>query len=348
MQSLVRYADMRHALSRLPDTFSAIASPVIAIAVFLLICHGARAQTIDSTDRFVFHSDFWINLNHYLFQQADSSQLKHLHEDGNALIDLGEVGVIKSMSPADRATLLAAVHFYRTQMRDRALGSDLRLWLQAQEGRQIADTAQGAILTTMFNAVAPVYERHLWPLHDTQNRNTLKLHLKRIRAFEPTVVEEMARMSGAPWPDVKVRVDLTAYANYAGAYTVVRPAMNVLISTLDPGSTDASFIETVFHEGSHLLFSRSSPFRSRIYFKSEEMGVPFPNGLWHAAQFYLCGRVIQDLLEPMGIDYEMQLYSRNIYPEYDLPGVADALEEYYRGAEMEDVIEAMIKALDQS
>ena len=307
-----------------------------------------QSDAVESTDRFAFHNNFWINLHHYLYQKADGGQLKHLEEDSSAFLDIGEPDVMRGTAVHDHAVLDMSVAFYRQQMTDKAESSEIRLWLQSlDEDAVIIDTSISSQFTDVLNRFAPVYRSTLWPVHKAHNALILKTHIKTIEQFEATVVKRMVEFSGLSWPkNAPVRVDLTAYANYAGAYTAIRPSINVTISTLDPGALNSTFVETVFHEGSHLLFSRDSPYRSRIYYMSQEMGMDFPRGLWHAAQFYLCGRVVQDLLKPMGVSHQLTLYARDIFPEFDSEKCRNALESYYQGADMETAIKALLEALE--
>lgn len=59
------------------------------------------------------------------------------------------------------------------------------------------------------------------------------------------------------------------------------------------------FIEFVFHESSHLLFTRKSPFRMSIFTRSKEMKVKQPRLLWHAAMFYLSGLATKEVLKDL-------------------------------------------------
>ena len=79
---------------------------------------------------------------------------------------------------------------------------------------------------------------------------------------------------------------------------------------------------------------------------SKEMEVEFPKQLWHACQFYLCGRTVQDALSQMGMQHKMIMYERNVFPEYDTPVFKADMEEYYQGRlDMETTIQNLLKAI---
>ena len=55
-----------------------------------------------------------------------------------------------------------------------------------------------------------------------------------------------------PWSSTPVRVDVTAYANWAGAYTTNGPS-HITVSSEDPGNQDDQGLEILFHEVLHTI-----------------------------------------------------------------------------------------------
>src|SRR2546429_5270309 len=68
--------------------------------------------------------------------------------------------------------------------------------------------------------------------------------------------ERLADIYQTRWPHEKIRVDVVAYANWAGAYTTVDP-LRVTISSLDPRNQGPQALEVLFHEGSHGKIGRA-------------------------------------------------------------------------------------------
>ncbi|MEP2669408.1 MAG: hypothetical protein ABJH04_10460 [Cyclobacteriaceae bacterium] len=322
------------------------------ILLILLLVGGivqCRAQStlpVASTQYFEFYDNYWINLHHFLYQQAKGSQLKKLEEDGSTLIDVGEDKIISSLSKSDKAVLDIALTYYRDHLIEKSLFQlgDIRVALQRLEGEEVfSDTIDSPELTQVLNEIAPLYSRKFWPLHSTQNQKVVADQIIWIKDLEEGVIKDLVRLSGKEWPDTKVRVDLTAYANYAGAYTVSRPAMNITISSLDPTVETSLFIETIFHEGTHLLFSMDSPFRSSIFFLSKELDIEFPRNLWHVSQFYLSGRVVQDHLSEKGGKHMLLMDRKNIFSDFNTPELRSSLERYYQGeADMETTVRSLL------
>lgn len=326
---------------------------ILVYVTILFLPFLSKGQTktsiIDTSHYFEFHSDYWINLHHFLYQKADSGQLKNLLEDGLTFLDIGEDSVYDKLTDTESENLNEAVEYYKTHLTDKSLFrlGELRVWLQNQDPqRMIDDTTFSKPLTDMLNIASTVYRPHFWPLHNTQNRKILDSHKETILRLEEDVIDELERLSGDTWPKTKVRVDLTAYANWAGAYTPTRPKINIFISTLAPSSTNSHFIETLFHEGTHLLFTRKSPFRAKIYFMSADLDIQFPNNLWHACQFYLAGRVVQDHLRQSGIDHKLSMNVKNIFSNYNTQEFRSILEKYYQGkVDIDTTIKSLLRNL---
>ncbi len=329
----------------------------ITLIIISLIIACSKQQKeepfIYTTEYFEIHNNYWINLHHFLYQKAKGSQLKKLQEDGKSFLSIGEEAVIENLNSEEAKELENAVMYYKEnlihQNLRRDLG-DLRVWLQQQEpSKEIVDTTFSKKYTTILNSFSKVYEDKFWPLYSSHNEKIIGRHLDLIREYEVAVIGEMESLAEYKLPiESKIRVDISTYANWAGAYTPTKPKLNIIISTIDQTNVTTGFIETVYHEGSHLIFSRESPFRSRIYHKSKEMKMEFPGGLWHASLFYLCGRVTQDHLKEKGINHKLIMKELNIFQEYNTKEFRGILEKYYeREYNLETTIENLLEELNK-
>jgi hypothetical protein len=90
-----------------------------------------------------------------------------------------------------------------------------------------------------------------------------------------------------PWPVRPVRVDVSAYTNWAGAYTSERPS-HIMISSLAAGYRDTLGLEMLFHEALHTLEDSLGAARTTA---SEATGKRIPYDLVHALIFYTAGEV---------------------------------------------------------
>jgi len=309
---------------------------VVVMLINVIACSENKKEVDLSTDYFEFKNSYWINLHHFLYQKADSSQLRNLREDNLKFIEVGEDDIFAKLSQTEEEVLNQAVRYYKVTLTDKSLRRDLsnlRNWFQHQEKLKVlTDTTYGKKFIEVINRVSPVYDRYFWEIHKAHNLSVLAMHIKTIDEIEEEVLSKMERFSLNKWPDSsKVRVDITAYANWAGGYTASKPEMNVVISTLDPTNLTSSFIETILHEGSHLLYLfGESPVRDKIYYKSEELGMEFPRNLWHASMFYLSGRATQEALSKQDMNHKLLIDEKNIFRNYLTPKLRTINEKYYR------------------
>lgn len=330
----------------------------LVILVCLINCplfsQTAEKSVIGATKYFEFHSNYWINLHHFLYQAADSSQLRKLQKDGNQLLDIGEAKVFRDLTGIQLGKLNEAIQFYQVNIVQKNLIRDLgfeRVWLQKQTTFQpITDTTFTRSFTYVLNLASDVYKETFWPIHKALNEATLNRHLSIIQKMEAAIIAKMEVLSMQEWPSQgKVRVDLSAYANYAGAYTPTRPRFNIFISSLDPSSEHTGFVETIFHEGSHLLFSYGGSFRGGIsgVFDKMALQIDYPRLLWHASLFYLCGRTVQDGLKHHGINgHLMTMDERSIFNRYNTANFRKSLETYYVGeSNFETAISSLLNEL---
>lgn len=336
---------------------SACSIPTMVRSIFLFVCLALAAplearedrgsDVVHETEYFSFHNQMWMNLHHFFYELASNDQRKKLQEDGLSFNNIGDSLRIARLTPAERELLDAGVAFYAEKVIDQQLLNSGRIfkWLQAQPtDRDISDTTFSEAFTATLNRLRPLYASRFWPAHQAENNRLIGMHIDRIRQTENEVIARMEVLSGAAWTG-KVRVDVTTYGNWAGAYS---PALdNIVVSSIDPMMVSSVFIEFVFHESSHLLFSRKSPFRMAIFLKSRELDIPLPRQLWHAAMFYVSGLAVSEALEGLGISHQPIMQAKNVFPEYYKNRVfKSVLEAYYRSEIDREEMAARLLRLD--
>jgi hypothetical protein len=84
-----------------------------------------------------------------------------------------------------------------------------------------------------------------------------------------------------------VRVDVSAYANWAGAYTVTDPNI-ITISSLHPDNHGTAAFEMLFHEVLHVM---DRPLFERLRESARAQGKRLPRGPTHAFIFYSAGEI---------------------------------------------------------
>jgi len=266
------------------------------------------ASTYGPLPVFELHSGFWINLHHTLYHQARlrrdaASTDKTSNSSGPALKTSAEAKPV--YSAAEQKAWDDAVSYYAANLADKDLlfSSELvQLKNQLSDfedcdeltGRtkRFCDAGLPPKLAQALEAASPVYRAHLWPDHDRANRRW-------ILRVSPLVIEQgvglserLADIYETRWPRQKIRVDVAAYANWAGAYTTLDP-LRVTIASLDPRNQDAEALEVLFHEASHGI---AEPVQDAIIRECRQRDKAIPRDLWHALIFYTTGEVLRPVL----------------------------------------------------
>jgi len=292
--------------------------PLLLLALSLLSPVRAAGQSQSNFGYgplpvFELHSGFWINLHHTLYHEAKlrtttaGSPDKSAKTSGPTLNTAP--GAKPSLSPAEQQIWDDAVAYYAANYaaKDLLFSTEL-IQLKDQLGdfedcdelsgrkRKFCDAGLPAKLTQVLEAAAPVYRGHLWPEHDRANRRWIMRVAPLVREQGVGLSERLADIYQTRWPREKIRVDLTGYANWSGAYTTVDP-LRITISSLDPRNQGATALEVLFHEGSHGI---AEPVQAAIIRECRQRDKAIPRDLWHALVFYTTGEVIRPVLGASG------------------------------------------------
>ena len=266
----------------------------LAIALFICISASAR-QEIDSVygplPVFELHSGFWTNLHHTLYHEARQRSIAS--------------AATRTLTPAEQQAWNAAVSFYAANYADKDLlfSSEMML-LKNQLGdfedcdeltgrkKKSCDAGLPGKIAFILETAAPVYRAHWWPDHDRANRRWVARVAPLIRQQGLGLSQRLADIYQARWPREKIRVDVTAYANAAGAYTTLDP-LRVTISSTDPRNQASAALEVLFHEASHGI---AQTVEAAIIRDCKQRDKPIPRDLWHALIFYTTGEVIKPVM----------------------------------------------------
>jgi hypothetical protein len=293
--TIVRFA-MCHALTRF-----AFLLTVTMLAPFA----SSAKQQVDlpygPLPVFELHSGFWMNLHHTLYQQARQQREK---QSGGP-----KTGQAPRLGDAERRDWDAAVAYYAANFADKdLLFSTEMILLKNQLGdfedcnelsgakKKTCDAGLPAKLTQVLDSAAPVYRAHWWPEHDRANRKWVSEVAPLVRTRGLELAQRLAEIYQTKWPAEKIRVDVSAYANWAGAYTTLDP-LRVAISSTDPRNQGSAALEVLFHEASHGI---AEPVQTAITRECRQRDKPIPRDLWHALIFYTTGEVIRPVMTSQG------------------------------------------------
>ena len=194
-----------------------------------------------------------------------------------------------SASPAVHAQEWgAAVAYYRSHLGPGPLAAlaDPR-WAEVR--RRLAGLADDAPLESagLDPELAPLlarageaYRAQRWASVQREAQAWVARLRPQVEAQAAALVPELERALGVPWPRAPIGVQVCERAGRLGAYTTVREA---LVTLSYETRSDAHALETLFHEGSHVLVF---PMRHALEAELQRQGKVAPPMLWHALLFF--------------------------------------------------------------
>lgn len=253
-------------------------------------------QTVASAHRlFVFHSGLWINLHHFLYEQAAIGVAGPNSTPHEAELARDE-SMTSGLSEDERKVWLAAVAYYRANMLQHDLLSDpmmnrLKDYLEDSEGSNtIAPADFDSALIDTLNQAAPIYRAHWWPDHDHANRFWISAVGALVDQYGDVISQQIAHAFEAAWQD-SLRVDVVAYANFAGSYTTLHPS-RITVSSVDGGNQEIAALEVLFHAASATLIEQVN---AAVAHSFAAAGKTAPPELSEAMLFFTSGYYVKQL-----------------------------------------------------
>ena len=256
---------------------------------------------------FEFHSGFWVNLHQFLYYQA---RLRDSTPEAKAAATKSSAPVLKqtpvSLNALEQKTWEEAISYYRANYagKDPQFNLDLIL-LKNQLGdfedcnellgrkKRVCDAGLPGNIGVILEAAAPIYRTHWWTDQDRANRRWVARVAPLVREQGVGVSQRLAELFQSTWPKAKIRVEVCAYANSAGAFTTLDP-LRVTISSTDPRNQGVDSLAILFEESSHGI---ALPVEDAIARESRQRDKPIPRDLWHALIFYTTGEVLNPVMQ---------------------------------------------------
>jgi hypothetical protein len=283
-------------------------SLIAAILLWLAAVLPARATLLPTGQEpavkpevpvFEFHSGFWINLHHFLYQQARARGTQSSPPSGETPVST------EALTQDERSAWAAGLAYYSGGFADRDLlfNGDMVLInnrlaeLEAcvdLSGRAVSACSSGLRpeLIAALESAAPVYRARWWPQQDRANRAWIGALEPLVRQYGVKLSQQLAETYESNWPSGILRVDVVNYGGPYGAYTTLDPA-HLTISGTDPRNQGLAALEVLFHEASHTL---AGAVRDAIARECRQRGKPIPRDLWHALLFYTTGEIVKRAL----------------------------------------------------
>ncbi len=256
---------------------------------------------------FEFHSGFWVNLHQFLYYQA---RIREATPEARAATGKSWGPVLKqtpiSLTPTEQKTWDEAVAYYRTNYAgaDPQLNLDLIL-LKNQLGdfedcnellgkkKKTCDAGLPGNIGIILEAAAPIYRSHWWADQDRANRRWVARVAPLVREQGVGISQRLAELYQSTWPKAKIRVEVCAFANAAGAFTTLDP-LRVTISSTDVRNQGPESLEVLFDQSSHGI---AFAVEDAITRECRQREKPIPRDLWHALILFTTSEVLRPVMQ---------------------------------------------------
>jgi len=266
-----------------------------------------------ATSHFTLHSHPWVNLHHFLYQWA-RQEVARAGQRWPPVVDVPERGHVAALSPPHQHTWRVTLDVYQRQVIIRDLGDAVLRTLRHRLARMDSAEAEGspvlvAHVLEALRSVMPIYRAHWWGAHDNANHQWIAQVLSQGVETQAWLATRLAQVFGGPWPAEPIRVDLTAYASWQGAYTTnAKPHAphHITISSTDPANQDGAALEILFHEAAHVLASwmgprgAEGPLEAAVAAAYRARSETPPPDLGHVLIFYSVGELTRQCLQERG------------------------------------------------
>jgi hypothetical protein len=246
-------------------------------SLLLMLLMGGLAWGDGEQSIFDFHSNFWVNLHHSLYEKAaakssETSQSKEWNE---------------------------AVEYYRREVVKNDLLSDemsaINDQLSKVEGaRSLKTSGLRPDLIAVLESAAQVYRARWWPSYHRANLEWIAAATPLIAKYGRVLTKQLSAAYQTEWPKEPIRTDVSAYASWAGAYTSTHPS-HITISSTDPSYQGEASLEMLFHESSHAIIGKIEDTLSAELKSQKKLFQR--RGFWHAVLFYTSGELTRRLLD---------------------------------------------------
>jgi hypothetical protein len=240
---------------------------------------------------FEFHSGFWLNLHHFLYQQAHEAR-------GDSSASAETKPAKATLTPEEQRTWQESLDYYASNLAGQDLlfnGDMVNIKNRLAEMEGQADLQKSGLrpeLVTALERAAPIYRGHWWVEHDRENRAWVAAVAPLVQQLGAGLSRKLADVYESPWPAGRIRVDVSHDANWAGAYTTLDP-LHITISSSTPANQGIAALEILFHEASHAL---AGTVRDEIARECRTRNKPIPRDLWHALILYTTGEMVRRTL----------------------------------------------------
>jgi len=252
----------------------------------------AQGQESRSTPIFKFETnEFWLNLHHFLYVLGRAEN--HARDAARAAVasapDDATAGLV-GLTEKERNSWADAVAAYAKgpSQKDLVFDEPLAALTGALAAAKDAKTPPSSEVRTALEQAAPIYRKVWWPKHEATNQAWLSSMRTLVDRHGQAVLRLITHAYGMEWPASGYPVHLSAYTNWAGAYSTSGNLL-VVATKAGAGTKDLDGLEIVFHEAMHQWDDQMIQILRE---DARKIGKLLPPDLSHALIFFTAGDAV--------------------------------------------------------
>jgi hypothetical protein len=234
---------------------------------------------------FVFHTnDVWLNLHQFLYVLG-RHEIQHPDRTRAAQVNApkDEAKGFALLSPEEQRAWRDAVSFYARDLSKLDTVFDAAL---VKVGNAVASAGDRAslngvgiepALAAVLEKAMPIYRKGWWAEHEKANRAWAHAAESLVAKGGEAVLNDVTRIYQLPWPEAGFPIHVSAWANWAGAFSTSGNLL--IISSLDEGNRGLTAFETSYHEAMHQW---DSQIFDALALHARQQMKKIPYGLTHA------------------------------------------------------------------
>lgn len=287
---------------------------LIFLAAICVLGNSAFAQTatgdtkIAETKYIEFHSNYLMNLHHFLFNKAMHYSFVRNEEQKN--FDSLFVNLKIPANPATKDELMLAVKFYadslakKNMLFDEGLTGFKYALEQSNSFDELKKKSKSSAIINAMQKADRLYRDNYWEQQQAANNSFITSWIGTIKKIEEEVITQCSKYYKYTFAGKKFRIDLTEYATFFGAYTTTEPYVSAVISSGDKRHQGTQGIEIIFHEVSHAMIDEVFRAQQKI---CTDKNIAFDHNVWHSILFYSTGTFVKNALAKEGLEHELYI-----------------------------------------
>lgn len=273
-----------------------LVSILVLLALSAVVCPQSPPSRKTAERIFLFHTDeFWLNLHHFLYvlgraQNKERDASRTAVSGAPADQQLG----LKKLNASEQKLWQEIVNEYAEGVSkkdivfDEPLPAVTSALARAADASSLTAPQLDPSVAANLQRAAPLYRKAWWKKHREANRKWTKSIEALAKRYGASVLAFITKAYQREWPAAGYPIHVSAYSNWAGAYSTTG---NLLVmSSLSPDLQDWYALETAFHEGMHQW---DETFFEELRQRAIKANKYIPRGFSHAVIFFTAGQAVR-------------------------------------------------------